>query len=307
MWVVHQQPYAIYHKAAVCSKATCFSFLIFLVTLVTPLVLVYRSQGLWVREVYQREQPDVRFKHEVLLTLNTQEGPLVWSTFPSFNTRMARHLRVSFLQSHEEDKDHDGMQDKLELEVSVPLFPKEMVYGVTLTLTFYYVLHQNQVVLEGLAHMQHQSGVPLAGISTWGDLTLNQRHPLPSTGIYNIYDIPAFPTSISSAADWRLDSILANYWERNITTRVSNSYSVEQTGAGGDTFTLRLHLHYPPQQIWIIPSLAFLLKSAWIQYLSVLVLVAYLTSCIKHWVFSSRLLPAWIHYPQNAHEPFKRD
>ncbi|XP_063851653.1 transmembrane protein 231-like isoform X2 [Scylla paramamosain] len=264
MWVVHQQPYAIYHKAAVCSKATCFSFLIFLVTLVTPLVLVYRSQGLWVREVYQREQPDVRFKHEVLLTLNTQEGPLVWSTFPSFNTLMARHLRVSFLQ-------------------------------------------QNQVVLEGLAHMQHQSGVPLAGISTWGDLSLNQRHPLPSTGIYNIYDIPAFPTSISSAADWRLDSILANYWERNITTRVSNSYSVEQTGAGGDMFTLRLHLHYPAQQIWIIPSLAFLLKSAWIQYLSVLVLVAYLTSCIKHWVFSSRLLPAWIRYPQNAHEPFKRD
>ncbi|MPC81108.1 Transmembrane protein 231 [Portunus trituberculatus] len=98
MWVVHQQPCAVYHKAAVCSKATCFSFLIFLVTLVTPFVLVYRSQGLWVREVYQREQPDIRFKHEVLLTLNTLEGPLVWSTFPNFNTLMARHLRVSFLQ-----------------------------------------------------------------------------------------------------------------------------------------------------------------------------------------------------------------
>ena len=80
---------------------------------------------------------------------------------------------------------------------------------------FNYHLQQNQVVLEGLAHIQHQSGVPLAGLSTWGDLTLNQRHPLPSTGIYNIYDIPAFPTSISSAADWRLDTILADYWERN--------------------------------------------------------------------------------------------
>lgn len=50
------------------------------------------------REVYQREQPDVHFKHEVLLTLSTQQGPLVWSTFPTFNTLMARHLRPSFLQ-----------------------------------------------------------------------------------------------------------------------------------------------------------------------------------------------------------------
>lgn len=45
MWVVHQQPCAVYHKAAVCSKATCFTFLTFLVTLVVPLLLVYRSQG----------------------------------------------------------------------------------------------------------------------------------------------------------------------------------------------------------------------------------------------------------------------
>lgn len=76
-------------------------------------------------------------------------------------------------------------------------------------------LQQNQIVLEGLAHIQHQSGVPLSGISTWGDLTLNQRHALPSSGIHSIYDTPAFPPTVSSAADWRPDSILAEYWERN--------------------------------------------------------------------------------------------
>lgn len=99
-----------------------------------------------------------------------------------------------------------------------------------------------------------------------------------------------------------ISETLCNFYETcvAVTTRVSNSYSVQQTGAASDVFTLELHLRYPPQQVWSIPNLAFLLKSAWIQYLSVLVLVAYLTSCIKHWVFSSRLLPAWIHYPKTA-------
>ena len=60
--------------------------------------MVMYVAGFWVQEVYQREQPDVHFKHEVLLTLNTQEGLLVWSTFPTFNTLMARHLRVSHVQ-----------------------------------------------------------------------------------------------------------------------------------------------------------------------------------------------------------------
>ncbi|XP_050690576.1 transmembrane protein 231-like [Eriocheir sinensis] len=305
MWVVHQQPCAVYHKATVCSKATCFTFLTFLVTLMVPLLLVYRSQGLWVKEIHHREQPDVQFKHEMLLTLNTQQGSLVWSTLPAFNTLMAQHLRVPLLQSHEEDQDHDGVQEGLELQVSVPLAAKELVYGATLTLTFYYALHQNQVVLEGLAHIQYQSGVPLAAVHTWGDLTLNQRTPLPPTGTYDVYNKPAMPTSVS-AADWRLDNILAQYWERNITTRLTNTYSVQKTGAGGDSFTLTLHLRYPPQLVWYIPSLALLLKGAWIQYLSVLILVAYVTSSFKHWVFSSRLLPTWLHCPQNSHQPCKR-
>lgn len=76
------------------------------------------------------------------------------------------------------------------------------------------LLQQNQVVLEGLAHIPYQSGVPLAAVTTWGDLTLNQRNPLPPTGTYSIYNTPAMPKSVS-AADWRLESILAEYWERN--------------------------------------------------------------------------------------------
>lgn len=91
-----------------------------------------------------------------------------------------------------------------------------------------------------------------------------------------------------------------------VTTKLSNIYSVQKIGAGGDTFTLTLHLRYPPQLVWYIPSLALLLKSAWVQYLSVLILVAYVTYSFKHWVFSSRLLPTWLHCPQNSHQPCKR-
>lgn len=72
-----------------------------------------------------------------------------------------------------------------------------------------------KVVMEGLAQVRYSSGVAMSGLSVWGDLILHQRHPLPHTPSFTLYNTPVLPSSSSSPIDWRLDTIFSKYFQRN--------------------------------------------------------------------------------------------
>ncbi|XP_042220198.1 transmembrane protein 231-like isoform X2 [Homarus americanus] len=216
LYAVFQRPQFITHKTSWCSKATLFWIFTLVLTVMTPLVVVYRSNGLWIREAEFREQADVRFKHQVLLIIDTSLGPVVWSTYPAFNSLMGNYLRIPLIKSHEVDKNNDGVQEGLDFTLTLPLANNELVYGTMLLLTFDYRLHHMcEVVLEGLGVVQHSSGVPVSAVYTWADLTLHQQRPLPYSGTHSLYNTSVLPLSASSAKDWKLHNILSNYWKRN--------------------------------------------------------------------------------------------
>ncbi|KAK4318469.1 hypothetical protein Pmani_010527 [Petrolisthes manimaculis] len=299
--VVHQSPQVISYKTTYCSKATLFNILTLIVTVITPLLVVYRSQGLWVKETEWREQADIRFKHQVLFIADTSLGPLVWSTNSAFNTLMAAHLRPPLVKSHEADGNHDGVKERLEFTLELPLKSTELVYGATLLLTFDYRLHHMcEIILEGLGHVRYSGGIPVSGVSVWGDLTLHQRHPLPHTPSFTLYNTPILPTASSSPTDWRLDTIFSQYFQRNYTTRLDNTYTSVRTGES-DIFTLTIHVTYPEQRVTSLPGFWLTIKWAWVQYLSVLLVLIYVTSFVKDWAYRSQLVPTWVDSPQKLH------
>ncbi|XP_071513488.1 transmembrane protein 231 [Panulirus ornatus] len=298
LYVVYHRPQNIFYKTSLCSKATLFSVVTFVVTAITPLLIVYRSHGLWIKEAEFREQADIRFKHQVLMLTDTSLGPVVWSTNPAFNSLMKNYLRVPLIKSHEIDKNHDGVLEGLDLTVTLPLLNTELVYGTTLLVTFDYRLHHMcEAVLEGLGFLQHSSGIPLSAVYFSADLTLHQRFPLPYSGIHSLYNTSVLPSVYSSAKDWKLHHILSNYWKRNLTTRFTNTYTSLQTGES-DSFIVSLQVHYPEQSILYIPGFWFVIKWAWIQYLSVLVIVLYIISLLKEWVFQNQIVSTWVEAPQ---------
>ena len=56
--------------------------------------------GFWLKESSYREQPDVRFKHEILLIVqgNTPGSFLAYSTFQNFNQLLQQNLRIPLIK-----------------------------------------------------------------------------------------------------------------------------------------------------------------------------------------------------------------
>lgn len=221
----------------------------------------------------------------------------MWSTQPSFNNLMGNYLRIPLVKSYEEDENHDGVNDRLVFSLNIPLLSNELVYGTTLLLTFDYRLHHMcELIMEGAGLFQHTSGVPVSAFHVTTDLALHQRQPLPPSGIHALYNTSILPSSISDTRSWRFQEIFSSYWKRNITTRFTNLYTSWQTGQS-DSFTINLVVQYPEQTVLYIPGFWYVLKWAWIQYFAVLVILAYVISLIKDWVYQNQVVSTWVQFP----------
>ncbi len=98
-----------YYKTTLFSKATVFYLLASVFTFIPPLLITYRSQGFWQRMDVYREQPEVHFKHEVLVSLEIggdsgedpqgdPQGTIGWSTYKNYNQILLNHARVPLIK-----------------------------------------------------------------------------------------------------------------------------------------------------------------------------------------------------------------
>ena len=134
MYVVHSHPVQQKYKTHICSRATLFQFFVIFLTFIPPLIIAYVTHGkqflnasvfqtcsfsvelsvlfinfvylprnitgFWLKESTYREQPDVRFKHEILLVVqgNTPGSFLAYSTFQNFNQLLQQKLRIPLIK-----------------------------------------------------------------------------------------------------------------------------------------------------------------------------------------------------------------
>ena len=135
------------------------------------------------RTATYREQPDIHFRHEVLLVADTASGAQVgWSSFTAVNTFLEDGVRIPTITSREEDTNRDGLMDWLDIQVKMPLQPGEEVVGVSLVLVFHAELTKFSLVsLQGLVSVE-AGGWPGAGLEGTGDLAIRQTQPLSHRG-----------------------------------------------------------------------------------------------------------------------------
>ena len=82
--ILHTDHVKVEFRGTLLSKGSFFVSICWLLNFVIPLVLVYRSDGFYLKADNYLEQPDISYKHEMLLLLELQNetSQVVWSTFP---------------------------------------------------------------------------------------------------------------------------------------------------------------------------------------------------------------------------------
>jgi len=288
------------YKASVFSKATLTLLIILIVTFISPLFIVYRSYGFWLREATYREQPIVTFKREFILILDlqsdlqssTQWNTVAYSTFQQYNHLIQSQLRIPITKVHEDDNNNDGKLDSLNLNMAVPMNPGDNVVGVKLLIFFYYRLNRfSQFHMESLGYISHNSPAPGSSLDIFADLTLKQRQLLSHKGTDARYNGTIVDSTSPYASTYSLSTIFKAYSERNVTTNLQDVQSVWSTGRAADSpFTISAVINYPEQLVVYSPGFWYLIKWGWIQYVSVLALFLFIFGKVKIFVFQQQVV-----------------
>uniref|UniRef100_A0A8C5QFU8 Transmembrane protein 231 n=1 Tax=Leptobrachium leishanense TaxID=445787 RepID=A0A8C5QFU8_9ANUR len=290
-------------------RHSVFLLIVLALTYIPPLLVAYRSHGFWLKQSTYEEQPNVRFRYELLLiaTHSTDGDFVAWSTFQHFNSLVGERLRVPQVSAREEDKNSDGKMDQLSFKLELPLRPSENIYHVQLILTFSYQLYRiSTFIMQSMVFIQHSSPVPGAGLYINGDLRLQQRQPLRHQGLDTTYNVSVINGSSPFASAYRLTDIIAAYQERNVTTVLNTPSPVWLAGrAASEPFVISATIRYPVETISYQPGFWEMIKFAWIQYISVLLIFLWVFERVKVFVFQNQVLttiPDRVPYSFKAHQ-----
>ncbi|XP_028333667.1 transmembrane protein 231 isoform X1 [Physeter macrocephalus] len=293
------------YRAGLCSKAALFLMLSAALTYIPPLLVAFRSHGFWLKRSSYEEQPTVRFQHQVLLValLGPEHGGfLAWSTFPAFNRLQGDHLRVPLVSTREEDRNQDGKMDMLHFKLELPLQSTEHVLGVQLILTFSYQLHRmSTFVMQSMAFFQSSFAVPGSQLYVNGDLRLQQKQPLSYGGLDVRYNVSVINGTSPFAHDYDLTHIVAAYQERNgvlkcgiclrVTTILTDPNPIWLVGRAAEApFVINAVIRYPMEVISYLPGFWEMIKFAWIQYVSILLIFLWVFERIKRFVFQNQVV-----------------
>ncbi|CAH1780180.1 unnamed protein product [Owenia fusiformis] len=280
------------YYAHVCSKASIFMIFVIALTFIPPFFIAYRSYGFWLRVDNYEEQPQVQFKHQLLVTMETSDSYITWSTFQNYNQLQQANLRIPVLQSREADNNGDGVRDELQLKLEMPLLDTEHIQAVQLILIFDYMLSKfSTMQMESMGYLRHESIFPGGQLKVIGDLLLVQRQPLAHRGLDTRFNTSIFDRNSLFLDAFDLSKVFTEYSSRNVTTLFQYNYPIWSKGrAAGSPFTLQATVRYPLTTVQYTPGLWQLFKWAWIQYFAILVVFIFVFNRIKAFVYQNQLV-----------------
>ncbi|XP_020283112.1 transmembrane protein 231-like isoform X2 [Pseudomyrmex gracilis] len=280
------------YKSKIYSCASTVVFLLIVLSLLTPLLIIYHTGGFLMKNRMHAETPDVHFEYKYLLLaeVDPYEKPIVCSTFKTYKEN-AIEDHCTLVKVLENDLNRDGQKDSLKFEAY--FYTNKPVKSLRLLLFFNFQLkHLIQATIESVGVFDQVLNQEAQEIRFFGDLELRQKGLLRSEGLYENYN-----HSIE-LADYSLPDLLLYTFNRKFSARITNERVTWRAGFSSDeTVAVIGELFYAENFIFYQPSVWEELKWAWIQYLSCLLVFAYVAKHVLVFLFTNRYLSTYIVKP----------
>ena len=105
------------HRLCTCSFF--FILLLFLLTLVIPYILVFITNGMWLKQNHYYEKPDVAFRNELVIEVWDGESSNMFSTVKRINQQSMNEMGVPLVKMTKIDDDGDGVNEAVHLQVTL--------------------------------------------------------------------------------------------------------------------------------------------------------------------------------------------
>lgn len=312
---VYSKPLEVAYHANRVSCASCCALTNWIAIIIVPYVVAVATGSLWTKEQLVREQPNVNFRHEVLVEAVTKTNtvpmaPLGWSTSSEINAALGPRLRPCELRAWAEDDELDGLADALQFSLKVPLdaaageelLSVSVLLGVDVSFAREFNMRMN-----GALHFQHSA--PFAG-KRWrqtGELQLRSREP------QRAFDIGT--RSACSEDTWMLQQPYAadggaisveGVLDRYVAAKCNDTVALDAspplwTAGVGDSFEAVLTVRVPPVLASRRPGLVETLKLGFVQYLAMFIPIRAGIDWVYGGLVRSGVVAARMHHPVKQH------
>lgn len=281
----HSTPLVQEYQSTWISRASFFACLCFLVCAFAPFLVAYSSHGFWVKHHVHREKPNVSFKYQALLLARSPTSEITWSTFAEYNLLNSQYLHFPSITVSERDENDDGFMDGLDLKLEFE--SNETINFINMILIFSYRLKDISTInMESLGVIQYDSGIPLTGLHFVGDLQWVQKRMVEFRQTDNRYNQ-------TIVRQFEISDLLRAYNARDYGTELRNGHYLPIHGPSDGLVRIHTYIRYTEAMLEYAPGLWNVLKWAWIQYASVLLVFVYAMGVIKNVVFSQQMVPTW--------------
>ncbi|XP_076181312.1 transmembrane protein 231-like isoform X3 [Ptiloglossa arizonensis] len=232
------------------------------------------------------ETPDVLFSYKYLLLAyrDYNINPIICSMSTTYKNNQIVDDCI-LIKVQELDTNSDGKKDILKFEAH--FYTDKPIKSLKLLLFFNFTLKQLfEATIESIAVFNHVLNEEVQKVHFSGDLMLEQKGLINSKGLFETYN------QSLEIADHSLEELLMKNINRKLSAKLNNEYVTSQVGYLNEDVVIvhgeiiyRGHLIYYQSSIWEE------LKWAWVQYLSCLLVFAYVAKHILVFLFSNRIKP----------------
>lgn len=302
-----------HYRTSLFSLATCFVILCAALTFLPPFLLTYFAGGFWVKESTYSEQPRLNFSSKYLVILDNTDStsPFFTSSYAAINSYFSTAFIPSSSVVTPVDSNNDGITDQFSITIQLPSTSTAQINNINLWLVFQYELRARQsIIMETmvLINLRPASSILFSAnpsVSTAGDLYLEQRRPIQSSGTDYTYNTSVIDlNTLISSSSLNLGSVLNAYLTRNYYTAYRSDYAQWSTGPSRveSMLTINVVVNVPSQSIRFIPGFWQEFKWGWIQYISVLLPFIAVFNRIKEFVFRHRFVHTLVELPHHRHK-----
>ncbi|KAJ8681056.1 hypothetical protein QAD02_016843 [Eretmocerus hayati] len=279
------------YRVRSCSASAIVVWIAIFFTITIPLFFIHHTGGYWIRTRTYWEKPDVHFKHKYFLMIDQgNSDPLVCSTFSHYKDNVLRD-DCNLVKVQEVDNDANGIQDALHLEIL--FYSNKPIRSLILLLFFNYELKEHiRVISETMTVIEHTLAPEVQEIEFIGDLSLRQNDALIHDEIYHVED------NSTDLNHFTINELLLENTHRLLSGTLTNLRILPKLGYIKDeAIIIKAQIYYTIQAINYRPGFWEEIKWAWMQYLSIFVIVMYFIRRVLNQMFSTQRLQSYIVVP----------
>ncbi|OXU20590.1 hypothetical protein TSAR_004379 [Trichomalopsis sarcophagae] len=279
------------YRVRICSISAFVVLIAVIFALVTPFIFVYHAGGFWIRTRTYWEKPNVHFKHKYFLLIEQENSnPMICSTFTHYKDNAIKD-DCHIVKIQEVDNDKNGFQDLLHFEAV--FFTSKPIRSLMLLLFFNYELKEHiHVVLEAMTVIEYTVAHEVQELHFIGDLMLRQNNVLLHDEIYYLEDNSTDLNTLS------LSDLLVENSNRLLSGKIDNLRVFPKLGFIKDEpVRVKAEVFYVTQSMNYQPGFWEEMKWAWMQYLSILVVVIYFVRRGLTRMFAAKRLRSYIVVP----------